>query len=503
MTRAHLALLAFALLVACGDDDGATPDAGAMDAGAEDAGALDAGPSDAGGGEDGGSEGDLARDFCEPLAALVCERADTCGCGALLPGGGLDRAACTARIAAQCTTAWTPLSAGGARVLPERAAACVERIAELTPGCEAPGDAIVLAYCEPFVVSDAAIGEACASPFCAGGEGTCAEGECVARGAAGATCDSPLACATGLLCTADDTCAEPGGESAACGEDVQCAAPLRCVGGACRALGALEASCGSTAECGALLVCDEGACAEGATETCSPTDACGNLAACGAPRACVARGTAGTSCEEARDCDPAYFCDSSTDVCALRAGAGEACSDGIHCAPGLGCDLEGDGTCRALPGSGSACLFGEDGPVLCAEGLACVGGTCGPLPTEGQPCAIDNRCAEGLGCDFSPAGSFCIVPRGVGGACESDRSCAAELHCAGTTCVADLPAGAECSVGNECAGACVPGPSGGLVCADAPGEGERCLFDDDCGEARQCARDLTMSRCLPEICEVI
>ena len=259
--------------------------------------------------------------------------------------------------------------------------------------------------------------------------------------------------------------------------------------------------CAADAECGALLVCDEGACAERPIETCSAADRCGNLAQCGAPRAGVARGTAGVSCEETRDCDPAHFCSAGT--CAPRPIAGESCSEVAPCAPGLGCDLEGDATCRALPSTGAACLYGESGPMLCGEGLACIDGTCGPIPTEGQPCAIGNVCAPGLGCDFSPEGSICIVPRGEGGSCESDRSCAPELHCAGTTCVPDLAAGEPCTEGNECAGICAPAASGGFACRDAPGEGDACLGDDDCGDARACAPDFTASRCLAEICELL
>jgi hypothetical protein len=139
---------------------------------------------------------------------------------------------------------------------------------------------------------------------------------------------------------------------------------------------------------------------------------------------------------------------------------------------------------------------------VCGAGLACVDGTCGPTPTEGQACAIDNVCADGLGCDFSPEGSFCITPRDVGGRCESDRSCRGELHCGGAgACVADLPAGQPCSAGNECAGVCGRAASGMLVCVDRPQLGDACLFDDDCPASGAC---LTAApTCVAPVCRAL
>jgi hypothetical protein len=138
------------------------------------------------------------------------------------------------------------------------------------------------------------------------------------------------------------------------------------------------------------------------------------------------------------------------------------------------------------------------GPI-CAPGFACIDGiTCGPLPGEGEPCA-GVECAPGLGCDFGRDGSICIVPRGEGGECMSDRSCASELHCGPSgTCEADLPAGEPCSAGNECAGICAPDASGGLSCRDRPAAGDPCLFPEDCPAASTCAAG--SPRCFPEIC---
>ncbi|UJR84072.1 hypothetical protein [Sandaracinus amylolyticus] len=499
-----LSLLAVSLL-GCGDDDDGTgmPDAGPMDAGAPDSG-TDASLADA------GSEGDLMRDFCEPLAELVCTRAaaDECGCGAALPGGEVDVEGCTARFAEQCTSAWAALTTGDARVDAARAAECVELIGSSTTGCQLPpAVGIVIAHCAPFAYGPGAIDEACSSPLCAEGTGICAEGTCRARAGAGTACspEQPFQCAVGLVCLGGQ-CASPPVSGEACEQNGQCALGLRCTDGRCGTLGALDSSCESTGQCDEALVCGEGStCVARDRETCSPDDACGNLQTCRAPRACAPRGGAGATCVESRDCEPALHCADDSRTCVARPTDGEPCAPGNVCALGLGCDMDGGGTCRPLPTAGQPCAY-SDGltPFVCAAGLACIDNACAAVPGEGEPCAFGNVCADGLGCDFTREGSFCIVPRTAGGACESDRSCADAFHCGPEgTCVADQPSGSTCSAGNECAGVCVPSASGGFVCADRPDAGETCLFDDDCGDTMVCDPVASAARCGGEICAVL
>ncbi|AKF03469.1 Tryptophan synthase alpha chain [Sandaracinus amylolyticus] len=493
-------------LVACGDDDDGTgtPDAGAMDAGSSDAG------TDANVGDDAGTDGDLMRDFCEPLADLVCTRAaaSECGCGAALPGGEVDVEGCTARFAAQCATSWAPLATGDARVDADAAAECVALIGSSTTGCQLPpATGIVIAHCTPFVYGPAAIDAACTSPLCAEGAGLCAGGTCRARGGAGATCspEQPFQCAVGLVCRGGE-CVTPPTSGQPCEENGQCALGLRCVEGMCLMLGAAASACDATSECGEALLCSEGGtCIARDHETCSPEDACGNLQTCRAPRACAPRGVAGATCTESRDCAPALFCSDESRTCVARPTEGQPCAPGNVCALGLGCDMDGGGTCRPLPTAGQPCAYRDgDTPFVCAGDLACVDNECAAAPGEGEPCAFGNVCATGLACDFTREGSFCIVPRVGGGECMSDRSCADAFHCGPeNTCVADLPSGSTCRAGNECAGVCVPSASGGFVCADRPDEGETCLFDEDCGDALVCDPVASAARCGGEICAVL
>jgi hypothetical protein len=489
--------LLFFTLAHCSDPDPAV-DAGRSDGGASDGGSSDA-AFDAGldaSTPDGGGS-DLNAVFCEPLAAFVCGSASDCGCGALVPGGALDRDACVARWTVRCAALWQPFLDAGAVLDPAAASACIDAVRAGTPACARPSGTVVFAECRPFLIDPAAIGAPCTSPYCAGGDGVCVEGMCAMRGAAGASCGDMFGCATGLACDGE-RCFELRDSGAACTVDLECAPPLRCVSGAsgtvCGALGEIDAPCIAASDCAIGLVCEDGACSAGPA-ACDDGATCGHAAMCGGARTCVPRSPAGAECAGDRDCEASLFCDGGT--CTARPGDGDSCARGTVCAAGLGCDTDG-GTCRPLPTGGMPCAFGERGP-LCADGFACADGTvCGPLPVAGEPCA-GTECAPGLGCDFTPEGSICIVPREEGGSCESDRSCAAAFHCGPSgTCEADLPAGSPCTVGNECAGICGPDASGGLSCRDAPDEGDPCVFADDCPASATCAAE--ERRCFPEIC---
>jgi hypothetical protein len=458
------------------------------------------------GGNDAGSA--TIASYCAPLAMALCTRAADCGCGVVLPGGALDVGACARRLEAACGAAWGPFVEAGAVVDPARAAACVEAIAAGTPPCGAPSAVVAFAVCEPFVIDAAGLGETCASPYCAGGEGVCVRGEgggtCMPRGAAGAACEDMFSCATGLACLEGRCRALLAEGQSGCTTDLACAPPLLCVEGTCRARGALGAPCTDTRTCERGLVCEAGTCAARTGTTCGEARPCGSLEGCARPPSCRAPRTLGERCAEDTDCEAALHCDDASGTCAVRPGDGEACARGVVCGPGLGCDGLG-GTCRPLPGLGAPCAFGERGPFLCADGLACVEGACGPLPTEGQPCAGVDTCAPGLGCAFGPSGSVCIVPRGEGEPCENRQACGDGLHC-GTegTCAADVALGAPCNPGlGDCGGACVPDASGGFVCRAPLAEGATCLDDADCTAGLTCLVRDEDTRCLPEICGVL
>jgi hypothetical protein len=476
-----------------------------------DAGALDASGLDASSNDDTGvpvdapsTPGEIA-DYCRPLAALLCTRASDCGCGAVLPGGMLDVAACTARWQGECESAWGPFVAAGARVDAARAAACVELVADASPTCGAPSGLAAFALCEPFVIDPAAIGEACTSPYCAGGAGACvrdgASATCAARLAEGMPCADMFACATGLACL-EGTCAALGEVGDPCTLEAGCTPPLTCREGACRARAAMGASCVETRHCETGLLCEGGTCVAREGTSCDDTTPCGSFEGCAQPPSCRPRLTRGSACRESLDCGASLYCEDATHTCVDRPSDGQPCANGVICGPGLGCDMDGGGTCRPRGAAGSPCLFGEFGPFLCADGFACVDGTCGALPTEGMPCAGVDSCAAGLGCAFGPEGSICIVPRGEGEPCENRQACRLDLHCGREgTCAPDVAFGAPCDPGfGDCGGACVPDASGGFVCRSLLDEGATCLADEDCASGLTCLVRSEDTRCLPEIC---
>ena len=479
------------------DEPGATgADAGADVTTSDDAGNTDGGDHDAG--PDARLGPDLERDYCTPSAALVCSRAQSCGCGDIVPGGALDLEACTTRVAAECMASWGQFLTAGAKLDQAAATACIAKLDAATPACAAPSGRVVFAACAPFMIDPANIGETCKTPYCAGGSGRCIEGKCAAAPAAGAQCQNEYTCATGFVCSpAKGTCVAQGNAGTTCEVTEECAPPLACIGGACKALGAVGAMCTNADECATGLVCNGGSCAA-APATCAQASECGQGQICGGARTCAARAGAGAACLEDRDCGPSLYCDDAGHTCIARPAQNEPCAKGIVCAPGLGCSLD-NGTCLPLPGNGETCAAGEP---FCAGNLGCNDFTCGPLPAAGAPCTVDNRCADGLACDFGGKGSTCITPRAVGEECTSDRSCAAGLFCgSANTCEAGRPAGAACSSSSQCAGACAPDKSGGLSCRAPLAAADPCVSSDDCPDTLRCAPQPT--KCLAEVCTAL
>ncbi len=505
---AHGLAFSLVLVIGCGDPGGS--DAGLDAASTADDASLDVLLGFESGAVDGGPAGVIA-DYCRPLAEALCMAGDACDCGEVLPGGELDVAACTARWQVECEASWGPFVAAGARVDPARAAACVAIVSDASPECGAPSAVAAFALCEPFVIDPSAIGESCASPYCAGGAGVCArDGEgrtCAMRGAVGATCEDMFACATGLACL-DGTCGELGEQNDPCTSDLACAPPMFCGPGGCTMRVEAGGLCDETRGCAHGLVCDDAQrCVARTGTTCDDTTPCGSLEFCASPPSCRAPLAAGGACRENADCAASLYCEDASKTCVARPTDGMACANGILCAPGAGCDMDGGGTCRTLGGAagggaGEACLFGEFGPFLCAAALACSSGVCAALPTEGQMCAGSDTCAAGLGCAFGPGGSICVVPRGEGEPCENRQACREDLHCgSGGTCTADVAIGETCSPSfGDCGGACVPDASGGFVCSARVAEGATCLADEDCEVDLTCLVRPEDTRCLAEIC---
>ena len=501
MKRSALSLGILFSLAASACDQPSTNDAG-----------VDARPADANATQDAGSEDSSMRidaysanplgEFCHPLAMNLCASAMTCGCGDILPGG-LDIAACTARYEAECTSAWQPFVLAGAIIDPIAAAACAATIEANSVACAAPSGVAAFALCAPFAVDPVGLGEDCAAPYCAGGNGYCAGNTCVARSAVGEPCEDMFRCATGLVCN-EGMCAAllPGGGDA-CLSNLDCHPTLSCIDGTCEALHTTGADCTSTRDCARGLVCTAGTCTARSGANCGEINECGNLAQCAQPSSCRAPLTAGLTCVTNSDCAPSLYCADASKTCVTRPAIGARCGNGVICAAGAGCDADSsDGVCRALGAAGTACLFGESGPFVCRAGLACTDNVCGALPTEGENCAGVDICAPGLGCAFGPKGSTCITPRTTGESCENRQACRTDHYCgAAGTCRPDVAIGATCSPDfGDCGGACVPDASGGFTCRASLSEGGTCLALTDCSEGLTCLVRAEDTRCIADIC---
>ena len=500
MHRFALPLTLACSLIASACDQPATSDAG-VDASRRDGSVDDATPTDAFMRMDAFSADPLGA-FCTPLAMNLCTSAMTCGCGDILPGG-LDIAACTARFEAQCRSAWEPFVTAGAVFDPVAGAACAATIEANSLPCGAPSGVAAFALCAPFAVDPAALGEDCAAPYCADGNGYCQGNSCVPRGMVGATCSDMFSCATGLVCNDGMCTALRESGATGCTADLDCRPPLSCIDGTCEALHAMGAACTTTRDCARGLVCNASVCSARTGTTCSDLNECGSLTQCARPSSCRAPLARGAACISNSDCAASLYCNDASRTCVDRPAVGALCGNGVICAEGAGCDNDSaDGRCRAFGGRGSSCLFGETGPFLCATGSACIDGGCGPLPVEGEPCAGVDTCAPGLGCAFGPKGSFCVIPGVADELCENRQACRTDHYCAAAgTCQPDVAIGAPCSPDlGDCEGACVPDASGGFTCRANVAEGGTCLDVSDCVSGLTCLVRAEDTRCIADIC---
>jgi hypothetical protein len=451
--------------------------------------------------------GSVETDYCAPLAKLICQRASACNCGAVLPTGMLDEMGCESAWTAKCLSAYAPyvdaVNQHAATVDAKEAAACVALIASDTPGCEAPRGTVSLGLCPAWVASEAAIGDKCQFPICAGGAGYCAAGYCVARPTEGVKCQG-MECAPGLLCL-NQTCEAPKPKGGVCQADDECAPPLRCVTGKCGALGKLADACVAASDCELGRVCAANQCASAGPPPCADQAACGNLSLCASLPHCIARAPMGGACNLDEDCQSGLGCDAMSLLCLALPGDGQPCHGNDACAPGLACAMD-FGNCAPLPGDGMPCAFGPAGPFECAAGLGCNAGVCSALPKMGEACTVDNRCAVPLGCDFTAQGSICVARKPVGGACQNDQVCDDGLHCdfAKGACAKDSALGAPCPLGNECGtnAECLLSNTGEALCAPIPKLGELCL--SRCVDATlHCAAEKKNATCIPDICAVL
>lgn len=198
----------------------------------------------------------------------------------------------------------------------------------------------------------------------------------------------------------------------------------------------------------------------------------------------------GAKCSGGRECVSGSYC-SDSGVCVALPEAGQPCTNPPACATGYYCagvapGSSDVGTCAARPGEGMPCPDGA-----CQTGLACVTGTCIPLPSEGEACATTGQpCASGLECvrvaDAGTGAGTCLKPGAHGAACAEEEDCQEPFICSNGRCAAAGGDGEPCPCmwGFECANG---------SCRSVLGEGAPCSTGDDCGEgficdASACAR---------------
>jgi hypothetical protein len=244
---------------------------------------------------------------------------------------------------------------------------------------------------------------------------------CEAR--VGARCDDPTELMASNLTAADIAACAGAYEARTCA-DLFSAAPAEC-----RVPGDKDdgATCATAAECKGNL-CETGS--EGA---------CG---VCATPLA------EGAACAPATDtCAPGLYCNAALGICDKPAQSGEACDPENLCAAGLSCN---SGECGPTLGIGADCANGE----VCdfAAGLICfaLDSTCRKVGIAklGEFCGFDNDTGEVFTCEADSrcdsVTEKCVARPKEGEACTIDPDsgegdCAAGFVCIGGTCAAELP----------------------------------------------------------------
>lgn len=333
--------------------------------------------------------------------------------------------------------------------------------------------------------------------------GNCVDGVCCDTACAGA-CDSCALAGSAGVCTpvpsgsiGTPACAayvcngQTGTCPTSCSATADCASTSYCVNGTCQLKQANGGTCTFAEEC-ASSHCVSGFCCDrtcgGACESCGITGREGTCSprpvadpgspACAAPFACNGdAGTCPTSCATSAECISTSYC--SGTACTPKEANGQACAGAGECQSGFCVDgVCCDGACS---GACDAC------------NQAGLSGTCSPLPAGATAAA----CGAFV-CD----GTTTACPT----TCADDGDCTTAAHCAGGSCVADLPPAqacmrnAQCLSGfcadgvccdNACGGDCeacnTPGNVGTCTPAGAGTAGSPTCFPYACGAGGSCA----------------
>lgn len=425
--------LVSALGAGCGDDeptcsmgwtvrDGVCvpPDAGDgdMDAGPDDGGIGDGGGSDA----DAGGEPPLDR-YLDDLAGGLCDKA--LQCESKLGLAAVAQVYChpsfLEALAQDFGSGGLSFRPGKAELDPERAADCLEALAEAD--CTVAGEGLNDESCFGAIRGTVEPGDSCWS------EVECRSGECV-----------------GLDSMCEGTCVAYGADGESCGsmhpDGRECEPALRCVDGTCEALAASGESCEGSSGCVTGLWCnpETDSCEElpDAGELCDTTlggDPCLGDLVCtevssGSPKECATGKDVDEACSFDEPCRPGLRCHPDTDVCVELSALGEPCDTRYNCPTIAVC---AGGTCTAQPLPGEEC----DAERECLAG-ACPESTCTFLG-EGDTCADDDECRSDR-CSFSsldggmPDAGTCEAAGAEGDGCEDDQECDDGLGCLGGAC---------------------------------------------------------------------
>lgn len=175
--------------------------------------------------------------------------------------------------------------------------------------------------------------------------------------------------------------------------------------------------------------------------------------------------------------------------------AGSACGldvESFVCAPGTTCVLGLDlcGTCKSASPEGGVCGDG----VSCATDLACVDTHCVARRQVGESCSTTEPCVVGASCQ----GAVCVAPAIVreGDTCDATHRCPYRSTCSGGKCLRSALLGEDCT-GRSCAsGRCVA-EGAAKVCRPFLDPGAACTTPSDCRSA-SCVSGTCRS--LPDAC---
>lgn len=262
---------------------------------------------------------------CADLAAVYCEKANSCAATFVQLEYG-DVATCTTRFKTSCLTG---LSAASVGTTANDTAACAAAAKSIACGALFDNDTPSACLPKAGGLADGKpchTDSQCKSTFCAVDDAaTC--GICAAKPAAGGSCKTN-GCPAPLKCSSDGTCNKPAAVGGACSASIPCATGSNCFGGKCVADATTEGA-----------ACDEmaGPLCEGAKGLFCLTKKCVRVGIVPAGGECgFTYDTASMSITSAKLCEKSGWC-KGVDLAAmppvLTGKCEPAAADGADCNP--------------------------------------------------------------------------------------------------------------------------------------------------------------------------